>query len=69
MANFGAYLEHRYEPPFEDWWVIRGIDHDMKQLSAELLSLPGELPPMVARLSRVLDEAVIRRESAWESVP
>lgn len=68
MANFGAYLTQKSEPPFEDWWAFKMIDHDMKELSAQLLAMPGELPPMVARLTRILDRAIAERASCWESI-
>lgn len=67
MANFGAYLDYKYEPPFEDWWSVKMIDHHLKELSAELLGLPCPLPPRMAMLCRVLDGAIARRASEWES--
>jgi hypothetical protein len=69
MANFGAYLDQRNDPPFEDWWSIKAIDHELKELSVELLELPEPLPPKLSQLSRVLDKAINRRHSEWESNP
>jgi hypothetical protein len=65
MSNFGVYLTSKWDPPFEDWWAIKAIDHDLKQLSEELLSLPTPLPPMLAQLSLIIDKALARRESYW----
>jgi len=72
MANFGAYLEHKYEPPFEDWWNIKAIDTTLKRLSEELLGLPDEVlatRPRLRQLSRILDRAIIKRASYWEMGP
>ena len=66
MANVGVHLESKWEPPFEDWWKITMIDHHLKALSAELLGLPGELPPRLAQLSRLIDEAIAKRGGAFE---
>jgi hypothetical protein len=68
MANFGVYLDAKYDPPFEDWWAIKGIDHHMKELSAELIALPCPLPPMLAYLCKTLDKALATRRSEWVSL-
>lgn len=65
MANFGVYLEHKYNPPFEDWWNIKAINHDLLALSEELISLPCDLPPMLAKLNYCLDIAINKRRSEW----
>jgi hypothetical protein len=67
MANFGVYLDQKYDPPFEDWWAIKVINHDLLALSEELAGLPCELPAMLKSLTHCLDVAINTRRSYWGS--
>jgi hypothetical protein len=62
--------QQRQAPPWHDLWEITMDETALVQLSAELLALPGPLPPRLHQLRR-LTESVISRglethRAAWE---
>jgi len=62
----GVYLTDRQAPPWQDGWSVRMDGVSLLELSAELIALPDPLPPRLAQLRRLTEQAITTGRSTWE---
>jgi hypothetical protein len=62
--------KEKQTPPWHDLWEITMDETALTQLSAELLALPGPLPPRLHQLRRLTEDVVSRgletHPATWE---